>query len=148
MKVIFLKDVPRIGRRGEIKEVADGYARNFLLKLGHARIATAAVVKEESDKAAKRASLDAHNIEHTTKLLTGLDGKVMDLVRDASPEGSLYAGVSKGELAGEIARNLHATLPETAIHLEHPLKHIGEHRVELAQEKVQATITVRISSQS
>lgn len=146
MKVIFLKDVPRIGRKGEIKNVADGYARNFLLKNGNARIATDAIVQEETSRAALHAKRDAASTAHAAKLIAELDGKILPMVRDASPEGSLYAGISRGELVGEIARTLHATLPESAVHLEHNIKHIGEHRVELALAGSTAVITVQISA--
>lgn len=146
MKVLFLKDVPRAGKKGEVKNVADGYGRNFLVKKDLARIATDSAINEAVKLQARRASQELNDAEHIIKLLKGLDGKVLELVRDASPEGSLYAGVSKGELAGEMVRNFHATLPEHAIRLEHPLKNIGEHRVELIMGNVQSTITVRISA--
>jgi len=146
MKVIFLKDVARIGRRGEIKNVADGYARNFLLKQGIAKIATDNVIREESERAKLRAERETASGELAEKLIKDLDGKVLEIVRDASPEGSLYAGISKGELAGEIARSLHATLPESAIHLEHNIKHTGEHRVELSLGRVSSTLTIQVSA--
>ena len=123
MKVIFKQDVPGTGRRYEVKNVADGYATNFLFPKGLAEIATANALKKiESEKTkieAERKIQDAL-VEET---LAGLDGKTFEMEVKANEEGHLFAGIHKKEIADLVK------IPAEMIDLEHPVKTTGDHKI-------------------
>ncbi len=104
MKVIFLQDVPEVATRGDVKDVADGYARNFLLPQGLAKPATkeALAELEAAEKAREQAALEDLR---KAELLTGrLDGFELELKAKASEAGTLYAAITPRRIADELAR--------------------------------------------
>lgn len=128
MRVLFQKDIPGIGKAGEIKTVADGYARNFLLKNSLARQADDAVVHNvrEAQEAKKRhAQKENEKIAELARLLK--DVTIVTTIK-AGKDGGVFGSVG----IGKILELLHAqgfSLDKSQILLEHPLKTLGEHRV-------------------
>ncbi|MFA6006844.1 MAG: 50S ribosomal protein L9 [Candidatus Paceibacterota bacterium] len=130
MKVVLLKDIKDVGRRFEIKNVSDGYGRNYLVKNGLAEVATPA--KEAwAKKKVEEGHLDKKKAEEL--LLTKfkiIEGLTLTFKSRATETGSLFAGIHKDEIVTELAK--HSILvPAEFVVLEKPLKHIGEHQVEL-----------------
>ena len=131
MKIILLQDVKNIGKKGQIKEVPDGYGRNFLLARKLAAPATAgavAVVEKENEK--KQALLNQQKAE-TQKLADALRGKQL-LIKARSKDGKLFGSITAKEIAGEI-RKLKLEVPEKAINAGH-IKEIGQHKVKISLE--------------
>lgn len=126
MQVIFLQDVKNVGKKGQIKNVPDGYARNFLLARKLASVATPASVahlKQEDDKKKMQISLEKQEIQ---KLASAIEGKRIT-IRARAKDGKLFGSITPKEIALEIKKNGLA-IPEKAIAAEH-IKDLGEKKI-------------------
>jgi len=144
MKVILRCAVENLGRAGDIKEVADGYGRNFLLPKRLAMPATAAVIREWEKCKDKRLKITAGEVETAKGLAGKLTGVKLSFTLPASPEGKLFGSVGKSD----ILKSLKASgfiVPKTGVFLAAPIKTVGEHEVELRlQPEVSAKVTVAV----
>jgi large subunit ribosomal protein L9 len=131
MKVILKRDVAKVGRKNEVKEVADGYARNSLIPQGLAVPATAqnlTIVKEwEKGKAATGAKIDSAFAALREKLID----KKVTTKQKAGPEGHLFAGLREKDVAQVIAGETGLDVKADWIILPKPLKSVGEHKITL-----------------
>jgi large subunit ribosomal protein L9 len=146
MKIILLKDIPKVGKKFEVKNVADGYALNMLIPNGSAQVATPEAIKKadatrEKDLTERRVQneLLLKNLEELKKLKITIKGKAND-------KGHLFAGVTKEMLVEEIKRIGKFTIDADSIKIEKPLKEIGEHKVSLQILDKKTEITVNIES--
>jgi large subunit ribosomal protein L9 len=131
MKVILLQDIPGIGRRYDVKNVADGYATNFLLPKKLAAVATSQILK---DVEKKRAEADAEReIQENlmVQTLADIQGKKIMISGKANEEGHLFAQIHKKEVAKALKEQLHSVIPEEHIILDEHIKSVGEHKVEI-----------------
>jgi large subunit ribosomal protein L9 len=131
MKVILLKNVEGVGRAGEVVEVANGHARNFLFPRGLAAQATESRVKEAERQKSHAATEAQIALEEVQGHVVALDGKTILITRKVGPEGSLFGAVTARDIATEIERELHIKLPKGVVRLKEPLKHVGEKPVHL-----------------
>ena len=128
MKVILLDDVPKLGRRGEVREVAEGYARNYLLPQRLVLPATAAnlkqleQIKQQQEVRSRRSRADAEAQAKKIEPLT------FSQARQASEEGRLYGSVGVQELAAFLAQN-GISVEKRRIGLDEPIKAVGEYTV-------------------
>jgi len=128
MKVILLDDIPKLGRRGEVREVAEGYARNYLLPQRLVVPASAAnlkqvdQIKQHQEVRSRRAKADA---ETQAK---NIDALTFSQVRQASEEGRLYGSVGASDLAAFLAQN-GLSVEKRRIGLDEPIKALGEYTV-------------------
>lgn len=128
MKVILLKDVPNLGQKDEIKEVAYGYARNFLLPQGLVKIATLEAIAEiEKEKAilAKKAEAE---LKLAQDLAQKLDGQEIEIKVKATPEGTLYAAITSTKISA-VLKEHGFNIKKEQISLKEPIKRIGEYEV-------------------
>jgi large subunit ribosomal protein L9 len=128
MKVIFLKDVAK-GKRGEIKEVADGYARNFLLPKGMALPATPSAAKEAKLLLEKKVEHQARQQEEQSKVAEELDGKELHFKAKAGAKGRLHGSITTTSIAEELTRLTDIEIDKKRIELEEPLHHLGDYEV-------------------
>jgi large subunit ribosomal protein L9 len=129
MKVIFLKDVPRVGKKHDIKEVHDGYAVNFLFPRKFAMSATAQNLaelerskKEVSIKREVQEGLLVKNLEEIKNIIIIIKGK-------ANEKGHLFSAIHKKELIEAIQKEKHIEIDEEFIMLEKPVKEVGEFEI-------------------
>lgn len=129
MKVIFLKDIPRIGKRHDIKEVPDGYAMNFLLPRGLAQNATLKAVAELEIK--KREVVIEREVQESLLLknLEEIKGKSIMLKGKANEKGHLFSAIHKKEILEAMSKVHHAEIAEEFIILEKPIKEVGEFEI-------------------
>ena len=146
MKIILLKDVPKVGRKYDIKNVAEGHALNMLIPRGLAITATEQAIKrieivKSTDVSEKKiqGELLAKSLETIKKLKLNLKEKAND-------KGHLFAGVTKERLAEEILKESRINIDPESIKLEKPLKEIGEHKVTIQALDSSAEFTVVIES--
>jgi|SRR3712207_600379 len=141
MKVILLKDVKGTGKKGEIKEVSDGYARNFLLKKGVAVEATGANVKEldEKAKSKERKAL----IEYEEAVLLGKQMENVNIVIEAkSGEGGrLFGSITSKEIAEQLKKQKNIDVDKRKINLDEPIRSLGSRFVEI---KIHQKVTTKI----
>lgn len=144
MKIILLQDVPGVGRKYDIKNVADGYATNFLLPRKLAAVATPQVLKDAEKKMTE--ALAERQVQENLMIqtLVDIDGKKITLTEKANEEGHLFAQIHKKEIAKALKEQLHAEIPEQYIDLEEHIKAIGEHKVPLKfnDKKVEVLLVV------
>lgn len=142
MKIILLKDVPKLGRKGDVKNVADGYGRNMLIRNALAELATSEALKkaEEESKSASKQKEKAHSAFHALRAALMERGVVIrkktneTTQKGAGQEVSLYAGVSPKEIL-EALRALKFPVPddldESMIEMEKHIKTTGTHEVKI-----------------
>lgn len=130
MQVILLERVGRLGQMGDVVNVKDGYARNFLLPKGKALRAT----KENMEEFQKRrVQLEARNLElkkEAEEIAARLDGQQFTTIRQAGDTGQLYGSVSTRDIA-EIVREGGFTIDRTQVILERSIKTLGLHEVKV-----------------
>lgn len=130
MKVILLKDVRRVGQNGEIKNVAEGYALNFLFPNKLAEAATDEKIKQvEAGKAAREADLQKEKEQLDNKVVA-LRGKKVVLQARATDKGGLFKSITGKEIARAILAEHSLEIPEDSI-VSEPIKTVGEHAVQL-----------------
>ena len=132
MRVIFLKDVPRVGKKHDIKEVNDGYAMNFLLPRGLAQTATPKAVAELELR--KKEILIEREVKESllNKNLEEIKGKAITIKGKANEQGSLFSAIHKKEIIDTLKKEHHADIGEEFIILEKPIKEVGEHEIPIS----------------
>ncbi len=144
MKVLFLKDVAKMGQHGTIKEVADGYALNFLIPRGLAVQATpdkvaahAAAEKREGDLRKKAEDLMRANLKE-------LSGSRIEIRVRATEKGGLFKSVTVHDIAGTIAKEKGMPIPADAIEMEKPIKETGEYHLKIKSAGATAEIILAV----
>ena len=130
MRVIFLQNIKGIAQMGDIKDVADGYARNFLIPKKLAKPATANAQKEAEKLKKKRELENIVDKERAVELAETLKEFTLEIIEDANEEGHLYGSVNAKKIVEELARRK-IVVKEDSINLNKPIKEIGEYEVEL-----------------
>lgn len=171
MKVILLENIKGVGRIGDIKNVADGYGRNFLLTRKLAKVATEGTIKEAEALKKKAETQEKIAHEKAKEIAEKAKDIVLEFIKKASKTGKLFASVTKEEVAKELSKavgakveasminlnpSTHSTKPQGGepvestssgheVHGEH-IKQEGEHmiEVELAPEiKIEIKVMVK-----
>jgi len=130
MKIILLDDVSKVGRRGEVREVSDGYARNFLIPKKLALSATAGNlknlehIKTQQEAKADRVKADAESLR------SRVDALVYEERRQASEEGKLFGSVTSQDIADFLGTR-GVPMDRKRITLDEPIKALGEHSVSM-----------------
>lgn len=128
MKVLLLKDVYKLGRAGDVKKVADGFGRNFLLPQGLAVLATPGAVKQ-ADSIRSRATEQRVQINQTMSgLAEKLTGLVVGFPSRAGETGKLYGSITTQMIADAITKKIGQEVDRRHIEAQ-PIRVLGEHRV-------------------
>ncbi|SHG78483.1 LSU ribosomal protein L9P [Cognatiyoonia sediminum] len=145
MEVILLERVAKLGQMGEVVNVKQGYARNFLLPQGKALRANAANLAKFD---AEKAQMEARNLEtkkEAESLAEKLDGQQFIVIRSASDAGALYGSVTTRD-AAEVATEGGFSVDKRQVVLTGPIKELGLHNVEVnLHPEVQATIQLNVA---
>jgi len=146
MDVILLERVGKLGNLGDVVQVKDGYARNFLLPAGKAlRANKANREKFEAERAAIEA-LNAEKAQSAGSEAGKLDGQSFILIRQAGEAGQLYGSVSPRDIAEAATSESGIAVNRNQVQLETPIKLIGLHDVRVAlHAEVDATITINVA---
>jgi large subunit ribosomal protein L9 len=137
MKVILITDVKKVGQRGSVVDVADGYAMNVLIPQKKALPATADNLKRHEKSVAEAAGRKDQNAAKARETVDSMRGKTLTIAVKASETGTLFKSLHASDIVAEVAKQLGVTLPESALMLEHPIKQKGTYAVpmELAGSK-------------
>lgn len=141
MKIIFLKDVARIGRKYEIKEVASGYGRH-LIATGVAEEATPAVVARIERKRATDTTQKKVHADLLLKNLEAINGTTITLTGKANEVGHLFASIHKEEILAELKKETRLDMDPSFLILEKPIKVTGPHKIPVVVEDKEATLTL------
>ena len=131
MKVVFLEDVPSVAEAGEVKEVADGYGRNFLIprKLAVLADAHAAGILEAQLK--KRARLQAETEAEMRALASQLEGKEVVLKARSGAKGQLYGSITNADIADELEKSAGLVVDKKKIELAEPVRKVGSYDIDI-----------------
>ena len=146
MRVILLTDVKGSGKKGDVLEVKDGYARNYLLPKGLARVVTESVQRELSEQRARATAKEQRERAKHEEARAALDGRVIEIPAHVGDQGRLFGAVTHADVA-EALSNLGFSVDKKRVEMD-PIKHIGEHRARLhLYPGIEAEIVVRVVEQ-
>lgn len=145
MKIILQQSVPKLGHPGDVVEVKDGYARNYLVPRGLAVKASPSMVRHaESLKRAHQARMGKVKVDAQVTA-TKLAGAPVVVHERAGEEGKLFGSVTATEVAAALAKQFGVVVDRRDVHLEHPIRTLGTHeaRVHL-HEGVDPVVTIEV----
>jgi large subunit ribosomal protein L9 len=130
MKVILTQDMDGLGQAGDIKNVARGYARNFLIPQGLAIVANPGSIKQWEAQRKSLAARDARLEERAAELIEQIGAMTLILEAKAGPKGRLYGSITTADIAEALERELDLAIDRRKIESD-PLREVGEHMVPL-----------------
>ncbi len=143
MKVILLQEVQHHGGEGDVIDVAQGFAVNYLIPKGYAIPATKGELKQLEQR---RHNIEKRELARTTdadKIKAALDGKSLRIVARVGEEGQLFGSITTSIIAEAIAEQIGATVERKRIELGKPIKVAGKHSVDISiYRDVKATIEI------
>lgn len=145
MKVVLLKDVAKLGLRGAVIEVANGYGTNVLIAKGLAKMATSTILNEIKQKEASK----VHKKELAESLFLQMIAKLhkdpIKITGHRHNNGSLFATITAALIVDEIHKSTGISINEKQVHIANAIKHHGVHQVELAEGGRKETIQVIVN---
>lgn len=129
MRLILLSDVGDLGKKGELVDVSDGYARNFLLPRKKAIVATPGALDQAERLRAAREEAERKAKEEATRVASQLTGARVVLAAQAGDEGKLYGSVGTADVVAGIAKFTGVELERSQVDVRSPIKSIGLHEV-------------------
>ena len=146
MKVIFLQDVKGSGKKGEVKNVSDGYARNFLIGKGLAVEATAKNMNPlDGQKASAQHKKDVEN-QNAEDIKAAIDGKTVRTAANAGSNGRLFGSITTGNIADLIEKQFGKRIDKKKISLKTEIKNFGTYEAEIRlYNGVTAKVTVDVT---
>ncbi|ASA24970.1 50S ribosomal protein L9 [Paenibacillus donghaensis] len=148
MKVIFLQDVKGQGKKGQVKEVSEGYAANFLLPRGLVRPATDGNVKTLENQTAAEQRRKDNEKKEAQELGKKLDELTLTLKAKAGEGGRLFGAITSKQIAETLAATHSIVIDKRKIELSDPIRHLGliEVNVKLHTE-VKAALKVQVTEE-
>jgi large subunit ribosomal protein L9 len=145
MKVLFKKNVPDVARAGQVMDVADGYARNYLIPRGLAVAATSAALKQVADLEASAARHAADEQRAAQTLKARLEGQPVVVESKAGSQGRLYGSLTTMDVASAIQKQLGAAIDRHDLEITEPVRQVGSYKVTARlHHGVTATVTVEV----
>jgi large subunit ribosomal protein L9 len=137
MKVVLVRDVPRVGKAGEVKDVADGYARNFLLRRNLALPATPPAMKEVESRLKKEGQEEQCRADELSKLAQQLEGITLTFsIKAKAVEGErLYGSIRDSQIAEELTKLTGSGIDRVMVGLEAPIRTLGTHELTVRLSK-------------
>lgn len=142
MRVVLRTDLDNLGRRGDIRDVADGYARNFLLPKGHAIVASPGVEAQAGAMRRARDLRDARDREAAELVARALVPQVIRIPARAGAEGRLFGSVTAADVVDAVARQSGIEIDRRKLRLDEPIKSLGTHEVPV---KLHADVEFRVT---
>ncbi|MBT3817465.1 MAG: 50S ribosomal protein L9 [Candidatus Magasanikbacteria bacterium] len=142
MKVIFLQDVKGKGKKGEIKEVSDGYAMNFLIAKGLAKAATHGTVAKVKAQTNKKEKEKSRVKQEAKALIKKLNNTKITIKKKANEQGKLYAAIGEKELGEVIKKQLGIAVDPGDMKISSPIKAHGTYTVSVLLRGYSAKVTV------
>ena len=135
MKVIFLQDVPNVARAGEIKEVADGYGRNFLIPRNLALLASPSVISMAKMQRRIEEQKQDTDTAKLVEIAEQIEGKEVSLQARAGSKERLYGAITASDIASELESTTGIVVDKRKIELGEPIRQIGSYEVPIRLTK-------------
>lgn len=148
MKVLLTQAVKNVGKPGDVKEVKDGFARNYLIPRGMAAIASAGTLRQAEAQRQAELRREEKSAAENQKLADKVGGVTVTLKAKSGPQGRLYGAITATDVATALSEQLGQPIDRRRVELEEPIRQVGEHKVpvRLGQNLV-PEVTVRVESE-
>lgn len=148
MKVIFLQDVPNVASAGQVKEVADGYSRNYLLPRKLAVVATPAELNKLEAQRQADARRQARSEQEAEALAQTLQGMTLVFKARVGDKDRIYGSITSSDIASELKKLSGHDVDKRRIELEEPIRELGSHQVSIKLTKnVTADVSVVVEKE-
>jgi large subunit ribosomal protein L9 len=141
MKIILRQDYEHLGNAGDIKEVKDGYARNFLIPNGIAYIATPSNIKQYNEVRKQQGRKIQKEIENSKTISEKLENIIFDFSMKTSEDDKIFGSVTSQMIHDALSEKGFGQIEKRKIILKEPIKTLGEHLVEI---KLHSTVVAKI----
>ena len=143
MEVIFIQDVPNQAQAGEVRQVADGFARNYLIPQGLAEMATPEVLKRLHKIKAAGDATRIRETQITEELATALDGTSINVTARVTPTGRYYGAITSAQIAAQLGTTVGREIDRRLVEVGEPIREPGEYEIVLRwANEIQATIHI------
>jgi large subunit ribosomal protein L9 len=142
MRVVLRTDIDKVGKRGDIVEVADGYGRNYLLPKGYALMATNGVTAQATAMRRARDLRDAKDRESAQLVARTLVPMVIRIPARSGSGGRLFGSITSTDVVDAVSQQAKVTLDRRRLHLDEPIKSLGIHEVPV---KLHADVEFRVT---
>jgi len=147
MKIILTQEVTGLGSAGDVVEVKDGYARNYLVPRGDAIRWTKGAEKQVEQIKAARAARAVRDADHAGEIKGKLESGPINLKVRAGQDGRLYGSVTVADIAGALAESTGETIDKRTIVVGNPIKSLGAHEVSVKlHDEVSAKVALNVVS--
>jgi len=144
MKVIFIRDLKGQGKKGEVKEVKDGYGNNFLIKNGYAVLANSANMTKMKNEEARRGIEETLKVHDMEDLKKEIEKKTFEFQAKTGKEGRMFGQISVKQIKEALSKEGY-DIDKKQIHLDHPIQSLGVHYVDIElHKKVIAKMKVHV----
>ncbi len=144
MEVIFIKDLKNQGKKGQIKEVKDGYAQNYLIKNGYAVVKTKENLAKLQAEQAKKVASDQENKEQALKLKEQIDKIIIEFKVKTGEADRVFGSISVKQIKDELAK-MNFNIEKSQIELTNPIASLGFHNIQIKlYPGIEATIKVHL----
>ncbi|MDD3607747.1 MAG: 50S ribosomal protein L9 [Candidatus Moranbacteria bacterium] len=133
MKVVLMKNIDKLGKTGDIKEVADGFARNFLIPNQIAKPATEKAQAEAQKILEEKAKKEEERLQLIQEFADRIDGKEI-LIKSKAKEGKLFGAIKAADIIKAIKEDPKIEINENNIKIKEPIKEIGEYSLKVELE--------------
>ncbi|PAF41541.1 50S ribosomal protein L9 [Helicobacter sp. 11S02596-1] len=131
MKILLMEDVKGLGKKGEIHEVKDGYAQNFLIAKNKAKHATNEVINKYKADERKKAEKEALEMAERKQLVKTLEAITLKITKKVGANGSLFGAITKEEILEALEKSHPLSLDKKHLELKAPIKSTGIYEIEI-----------------
>jgi|BEDMetMinimDraft_2_1075160.scaffolds.fasta_scaffold02265_3 large subunit ribosomal protein L9 len=142
MKVLLIADVEKLGKAGEVKDVTDGYARNFLIPRGYAIVATPDIVTKAKQMQEATLRRKQKELAEAKELASRIEQTNIVLRVRAGENGKLYGSVTSADIADALYAQAGVAIDKRRIIIDEPIRSIGEHKAKI---KLHPEVTVELN---
>lgn len=149
MQIVLREDVDKVGKRGDIVDVANGYARNFLIPRGYAIPATKGITAQAAAMRAARDRADAKNRQSAEELARTLVGLTVQISARAGAEGKLFGSVTNADIVDALHSQSGLQIDRKQIEMHEPIRSLGSHAVPVKlHTDVHVNLNVQVEAES
>jgi large subunit ribosomal protein L9 len=143
MKVILLKNITKIGQKGDVKDLKEGYVRNSLLPRGMAKIATDGELRSLIQKNQKENQYLNAELAKVAAIFKKLDQQIIELIEKKNEKGHLFARVGKDEIIRAVQKSMGVQLDTSWFDIQ-PIKEVGDFPVSLKYQNISKSFIIRV----
>lgn len=143
MKVILLQNVPKIGQKGEVKEVKEGYARNMLFPKGLAKVATNSDIQNIKQKKVREEVNHDLEVKEVASIFKSLEGKRVEIQEKSNEKGHLFSRVHTEEVIEAVKKEFNIELSRDWFSID-VIKEVGEYPINLSFEKLKSNFILEV----